>query len=368
MPGTVLMVGSDVGDGCFADCLARTEVNDMKKMIKRIGAAILCAGLLVSATGCSFSWDDLFNPGNGADSIQVEVPSSYDEEIANKYSTFVLLGVDAREGQLYSGVNSDVIMITSINKETNEVRVASVYRDTIMQMNDGTYNKVNYAQAKWNASETVNVLNRNLDLYISNYVIVNWAAAATTVNLVGGVEVDVTEPMLPYLNGYLTETVNCTEIGSVQLTQAGLQTLDGPQTVAYCRIRSLDSDYQRTERQREVVSQILSKAKAAGPGTTLQIAAIVLANSQTSFSWDDIAAMCSNIGAYSMTESTGFPFEKTSMEYSSLTPEISWPCFANGFATNVTELHQFLYGEDQADYTPSATVMEIDAALTLETE
>lgn len=334
------------------------------KRYVRVLAAVMSMTLLLS--GCAlteFQWSDLKFWGDGDSNSgshsQITAPDNYNRDIAEKYTTFAIFGVDARDTTtLNSGVNSDVIMIVSINNETKDVKVVSVYRDTIMKMPDGSYNKINYVQAKWNAAETVNALNENLDIYITDYVVVNWAATATVVNLLGGIEIDVPESMMPYINGYLTETVDSTAIGSVPLESSGLQVLDGPQTVAYCRIRAIDNDYNRTERQREVVQKILEKAKSAGAATVLQIAAAVLSQIQTTFDWADIASLCSGVADYSLSDTSGFPFDKASAEYCASLPDVSWPCFAQDMSANVTQLHEFLYGEDE-EYTPGEQVVSI---------
>lgn len=349
-------------------------MNRIRKMLRLMAALTLTLCVVASCTACSLDdlifWDDeqagtesTKEPGAGMVDSSVEEPSTYDEQIASDYTTFAVLGVDARDNtSLYSGVNTDVIMIVSINNSTKDVKMVSVYRDTILQMPDGTYKQINQAQAKWNATETINCLNKNLDLYITDYVIVNWASVATVVNLLGGVEVDVPESMMPYINGYLTETVNSTGIGSLPIASSGYQLLDGPQTVAYCRIRAIDSDFGRTERQRDVVKKILDKAKAAGASTDLEIIAAMLNESQTSFSWSDIVSMCTDIGSYNLSDTAGFPYETYNVEYCAGTPDLTWPTFAADLSANVTTLHTQLYGAD-CGYTPSQTLTDISAYL-----
>lgn len=298
-----------------------------------------------------------------------EMDASYAEKVSQGYINFAVFGCDSsttgvngRSTSLVSGTNTDVIMIVSINKDTGETRIASVYRDTVMYMpDDGTYNKINYAAAKWDVSSTLIALNQNLDLTLEDYISVNWTAVALAINLLGGVEVDVPEAMLGYINGYITETVQGTGIGSTQLTSAGYQTLDGIQAVAYCRVRYTDNDYMRTERQREVVGKMIEKAKQAGPTQLIQIADAVFKETATTFELTEIFEMCTMISDIEFTESTGYPFYKISMQYNAAFPNISWPCFAQGPAVNVSQLHEFLY--DETDYQLTETAYQISVQL-----
>ena len=83
-----------------------------------------------------------------------------------KYTNIALFGVDARNGKLESGTRSDTIMILSINNESGECRLVSVYRDTYLNLGNDTYNKCNGAYAKGGPQQAINMLNMNLDLYI----------------------------------------------------------------------------------------------------------------------------------------------------------------------------------------------------------
>lgn len=297
-----------------------------------------------------------------------EMDSSYVEKVSQGYINFAVFGCDStkngingRGTSLVSGTNTDVIMIVSINRDTGETRIASVYRDTVMYMpDDGTYNKINYAAAKWDVGSTLIALNQNLDLTLEDYISVNWEAVALAINLLGGVEVDVPENMIGYLNGYITETVEGTGIGSTHITSAGYQTLDGVQAVAYCRVRYTDNDYMRTERQREVVGKMIEKAKQAGPTQLIQIADAVFKETATTFELTEIFEMCTLIDKIEFTDSTGYPFYKISMQYNAGFPSISWPCFAQGPAINVSQLHEFLYDETDYQLTPKAYQISLD--------
>lgn len=106
------------------------------------------------------------------------------------------------------------------------------------------------------------MLNKNLDLTIEKYISVDFAAMTDAVDLLGGIDIDVDETEIDHLNNYMVETSKVTGVASKPLTHTGLQTLDGVQATSYCRIRyTAGDDFKRTERQREVIQELVRKAK-----------------------------------------------------------------------------------------------------------
>ena len=90
------------------------------------------------------------------------------------YTTYALFGLDHRnKNEKLNTENSDTIIIASLNRETGEVKMSSIYRDTLLQQKDGTYNKANAAYSFGGAEDAIAMLNKNLDLDIEKYVSVN---------------------------------------------------------------------------------------------------------------------------------------------------------------------------------------------------
>ena len=285
------------------------------------------------------------------------------EEAMTGFSTYALFGVDARDNEtLDKGTHGDVVMIASVNNATGEVRLASIYRDTYLNISDDdSYGKLTTSYFQGGALNAINTLNKNFDLNITNYVTFNWAAVAIGINDLGGVEVDVPESMMEdqMLNGYTTLTAEATGIDSQLTYQAGPQTLDGVQAVAYCRIRYIaGDDYGRTSRQREVVEKVLEKAKKADIGTLNKIVNDVFPNVATNLGLTDILAMVPKVGSYYLGDEGGFPSE-----------DMRGNATINGGAMVVPvtlvdtakALHEFLYGND--NYVPSPTVERISAVI-----
>ena len=109
------------------------------------------------------------------------------------YTNIALFGVDSTEGELEQGNNrSDMIMIASIHKLTGEVKLVSVYRDTLLRVSeDDLYTKCNAAYAYGGPQQAVSMLNRNLDLNIRDYATVGFGGLADAIDAVGGIELDI---------------------------------------------------------------------------------------------------------------------------------------------------------------------------------
>ena len=175
---------------------------------------------------------------------------------------------------------------------------------------------------------------------------------AEGINLLGGLDLDITEPEFEYINAFITETVEATGIGSHQLKHAGMNHLDGVQAVAYGRLRLMDSDYERTARQRKIISLSLDKAKKADWHTIHQIILTVFPQVATSADLEDILTMGRDISRYHIGATYGFPETRSETRVRGASVVV-----ARNLALNVKYLHEFLF-EDK-DYKPTSGVWEL---------
>lgn len=272
-----------------------------------------------------------------------------------------VFGVDSRDGNTKNAL-ADVQMICSINRSTGEIKLVSVYRDTYLKINsEGTYHKINEAYFKGGQKQAVAALEENLDLKIDDYATFNWKSVAEAINILGGVDIDITDAEFKYINGFITETVNSTGIGSVQLSAPGPNHLDGVQAVAYSRLRLMDTDFQRTERQRKVVMLALEKAKQADVSTLTSLATYLIPQISTSVGPDDVLPLVKDINKYHIGETAGFPFSRQTKRVGKMDCVIP-----TTLESNVVLLHKFLYGEETS-YSPSSAVKKISAHISEET-
>lgn len=275
-----------------------------------------------------------------------------------EFTNIALFGLDSREGELDGGVRSDCIMVASINNKTKEVKIVSVFRDTLSQQSDGTYEKANSAYSFGGPEEAIALLNRNFDLDIQKYMSVDFNALADVIDLLGGIELDLTEEEVFWTNGYCTETKKIVGRETTELTQAGPQILDGIQAVSYARIRYTEGDdFKRAERQRTVLQKVVEAAKKASLPTLNKIIDEVLPQVSTNLNTNDFVGLAASAARYKIGEMKGYPFDVTTTE-NVIGLEGSY-VVAIGFADNVKQLHKFLFGVE--DYQSSDKVIEIDS-------
>lgn len=275
--------------------------------------------------------------------------------------TVAVFGVDSRDGNTKKAL-ADVQMICTLDWETGEIRLVSVYRDTYLKIDSkGTYHKINEAYFKGGQKQAVDALAENLDLDIDDYATFNWKAVAEAINVLGGIDLEITPAEFKYINAFITETVNSTGLGSVQLKQAGPNHLDGVQAVAYCRLRLMDTDFQRTERQRKVITLALEKARQADAATLTSLAKAILPQISTSVGIDDVLPLVKDISRYHIADTAGFPFSRETKRVGKMDCVIP-----TTLESNVIQLHHFLYGENTL-YSPSSAVKKISAHISEET-
>ena len=111
--------------------------------------------------------------------------------IKEGYTTVALFGGDSREGELGAGTHADTIIVVSIDNTSKEIRMVSIYRDTLLEQKNRDYNKANSAYFRGGPEEALRMLNRNLDLDIEDYVTVDFKALVDTIDLLGGIDINI---------------------------------------------------------------------------------------------------------------------------------------------------------------------------------
>ncbi len=272
------------------------------------------------------------------------------KEVLKGYTNIAIFGLDNRSnGSLDSG-NSDVIMIASINNDTNEVKLVSVYRDTYLDTGDGTFRKANAAYNRGGPKMAVAMLNASLDLDIKNYVSVDFRAVSEAVDLLGGVEITIEPEEVELLNSYTRTTAEVTGKKANYISSAGTYVLDGTQATGYARIRyTAGDDYRRTERQRTVVEQMVKKAKQTDLATLNNIIDVVCRDIKTNMSNSTILSLAAEAMNYELVDTHGFPFESHAARVG--TQDAVVP---TDLEMNVKELHEYLFDVD--DYETSNIV------------
>lgn len=293
---------------------------------------------------------------------ELDVNESVTEnQVMKGYTTIALVGIDSRDDKLKSDWNSDTMIIASINNDTKKVKLVSVYRDTYLCLGEdedenNSYGLANSAYCTGGAKKMINMLNKNLDMNISDFVTVNFQAVAETVELLGGIDVEMKKEEVVHLNNYCVETSEVTGMDYTPLEEIeGVHHLNGVQAVAYARIRKTSgNDFRRAARQREVIYRIVEKAKNSSIATLNTVLDKIFPMIYTSLTEKEILSMGMNMLSYDIEDQTGFTFDhlygdtvKEAMDGVDCVLPIT-------LESNVIKLHEFLYPEDS--YVPSNEV------------
>lgn len=251
------------------------------------------------------------------------------------YRNIVILGIDSNEDNYEGERRSDCIIIASLNNETKDVKLVSVYRDTYLYITDKGLDKVNHAYAKGEEECSINTLNENLDLDISEYVTINFEAVKEVIDSIGGVEITITDKEATQIKG---------------IEKGGTYTLNGSQALQYGRIRKIDNDYARTERMRTVLIETFNKAKNIDTVKLLSLITKILPHIETNISTTEIMKIARSINDYKVTLNTGWPYEVQGITLD------AWYGVPVTLEKNVSKLHEDLFNE--TDYEPTEKVKE----------
>lgn len=258
------------------------------------------------------------------------------------YLNIALFGIDARSNDYDTTSGSDCIIIASLNRKTKEVKLASIYRDSYLCYEENKYTKITDIYRKYGAEKTINTINKNLDLDISEYVTINFEVVVDVVNAVDGIEMEITKSDLKYINPYIEEIINVTGVKSKKLTKTGTYTLDGVQALAYARIRYIGTDINRTERMREVLMKTFDKVQSMSITQINNLANAVLPKVQTTLSQTEILTLAAGITQYEITTSLGFPYE-----WKDYQPSGIYYLAPKNLEQNVIQLHKELFDEEE---------------------
>lgn len=225
--------------------------------------------------------------------ISDSAPDEDDTGIIN----ILLFGLDRRSSN-EKGARSDAIMIATIDKKHEKLKLTSLMRDMYVSIPGKQDHKLNSAYAFGGPSLAIKTVNTNFDLDITRYVTVDFFGLEKIIDSLGGVEIDVKDKEVKYLNIALRELNNLDKSGnkSPYIQSGGLQTLDGKQAVSYCRIRYVGrSDFERTERQRKVLSQIFQKIKDIDRTDVPKLASSILPYVETNMSNNDMIKLGTSV-------------------------------------------------------------------------
>ena len=278
--------------------------------------------------------------------------------VPSNYRNIVIFGIDSNQDDLSNDFRTDSIIVLSLNENNNTVKMFSIYRDTYFKMDldvvdnkkvsekQVIFDKVNHAYYD-GVENSLKVINTNMDLNISEYVIGNYSTVIDAVEFLDGIELDITKDELKYINGYVEHINKTTKNKSPKVTTAGTQKVNGVQACAYCRIRYTEGgDYKRTERMRTVLNKIAEKVRTLPLSQINEFLNVVLPDIETNIKVDDIINMIPKALTISVEDSFGWPYETEGIWFDNYgTKDFFGP--AKTLESNVKKLHVELFGQTE---------------------
>ncbi len=264
----------------------------------------------------------------------------------DEWLNILLLGSDSSDPDQPG--RTDTMIIASVNMLNGDLKLTYIMRDTYVKIAGHGSNKITSANWFGGPDLAIKTVNQNFDMNITHYAMVDFSSFAYIVDALGGIEMTVSEKELPYVNQLIRDmSVLYPEIQleKNELPAAGENLhLDGMQTLAYSRIRKLDSDHQRTGRQRQVLNAILQKLRTVrDPGTLYKLFDIGMSYVRTSLSPADIVQLALKV----ITGGADFEELKIPANNAYTTETVKgMEVLQPDLKKNTRLLHEFIYGKD----------------------
>jgi LCP family protein required for cell wall assembly len=233
---------------------------------------------------------------NEAVGVSDKIVDRIEKEDPNKDVTNIaLFGLDTRDPDVNG--RSDALMIASIDKKHKKIKISSIMRDLYVNVPGKGKTKITHAYAYGGAQLAIKTLNESFQLDIKDYVTVDFFSLEKIIDKLGGVTIDVRKEEVQYINQYMQETAAIEKKAVPTVTKSGTLNLNGIQAVAYTRIRYVGNDYERTERQRKVLTAMFNKIQSAGVTKYPGIVTSVLPYVETSLTKGNILSMGTEVFA-----------------------------------------------------------------------
>ena len=312
----------------------------------------LCLACPVCAETGNGAEDDIQPTENAAEAETGEEKLDYhhlsvddfkDGEVrSEKWLNVLLLGTDVRNAKEYG--RTDSMILLSVNAERGLAKLTSFMRDTWVSIpGRKSKAKLNAACVYGGPQLTMRTLNEYFDLGIDYYVLVNLSGMAEMIDQLGGLRLDVTEAERKALNKGLFNLSSLS--GMEKLEQSGEQVLlNGNQAVAFSRIRRIDTDFQRTERQRTVLTTIARRLQQEDPLSVIGVISKMMPFVETNLSMRQILTLASVGLQLNLDDVTQLrvPIDGT---YKAGMYSGTW-CIRADMDENRHRVHMFIYGKD----------------------
>jgi polyisoprenyl-teichoic acid--peptidoglycan teichoic acid transferase len=293
--------------------LENNKSRKRKKKKKSLGFKIfigfLCVILAIAIVGGGYVIGLLNKMDNiklNKDNLGIVEDEFKEYDNVNKVKNIALFGIDATDGE--TG-RSDSIMIATLDPVHNKLKVTSVMRDSYVSIDGHGQDKINHAYAFGGPELAIKTLNENFGLNIEHFISVNFSSLPKIINILGGIDLEITDEELQYINGYINDINAKDGTNSSHISYPGVQHVDGTQALAYSRIRyTSGGDYERTQRHRTVLDALFNKLTSTSVSSYNSLLNEVLPYVQTNLTATDILSLGTKVlGIGNNLEQDRFP-------------------------------------------------------------
>lgn len=262
-----------------------------KKKSSRLKKNLITLGVIVAILfGGFYALSYSIVSKTNYEKLETDYERPSDVEKVRGVKNILLIGTDARSSE--EDGRSDSMIILSINSKKKRIVMTSILRDSYVEIPGHGSNRINAAYSYGQEALLIQTIEQNFKIPIDSYAKVDFFSFIDIVDAVGGVEIDVSDEEMKWINAYLNETNELLgkEFGDGYLTQSGRITLTGKQALSYARIRYIGTDFQRTERQREILSAVADKVKT-NPSSVSKLMSTVLPKITTNIPDSELSIM-----------------------------------------------------------------------------
>ena len=259
------------------------------------------------------------------------------------WTNILLLGGDSRSTEGYA--RTDTMIILSVNRDESLFKMSSIMRDTWVQLKPGQSGKINAANVYGGPELVMEVVNNHFGTDIKDYVMVNMYDLVHIIDLVGGVELDITESERKYTNEYIGDYLKevAQYSGDTYVENSGHVWMNGLQAMSYCRNRYSDNDYQRVMRQQKVLLAMAAKMQDMEVNDLMDVLDGIMVYVETDMETEEMKdlAFTGLSAEIESVEQNRLPVDGT---FEAGTFDGTW-CIKADFEENARLLNAFIYGE-----------------------
>lgn len=295
----------------------KSKEHKKKGKLKYIIIGIIAVIFLLGSLAVGYFWSKLsaidkvdINKSN----LNISSDAQDMQETHNDVINIALYGLDSR-AKNDDGSRSDSIMVLTIDKTKNKIKISSIVRDTYVNIPDRGMDKINHAYAFGGPELAISTINNNFGLAIQDFVTVDFFGLAKVVDAIGGVQLDIQSDEIQYMNKYIDEIASLEGVYAKHITSAGKQNVSGIQAVAYARVRyTAGGDFKRAERQRVLLMTIFEKIKTMNKTQYIDVINQLLPNVKTNMSSTNLISLAVDVlsSGNSTIEQMKFPLDKNS--------------------------------------------------------